>query len=78
MTTQEETEQQMRELTMRIFEADRAATCATVPSGHPILGLEASLDVLEREAEFCGFESVSAAKAAAEEAADLWNWRKPE
>ena len=36
-----------------------------------------SPEYYEAEAWFCGYESVSAAKSAAEEAADVWNWRRP-
>ncbi|WFG54181.1 hypothetical protein Mx9_p74 [Myxococcus phage Mx9] len=37
-----------------------------------------SPEYFETEAWFCGFESVSVAKAAEAKANDPWNWRKPE
>lgn len=37
-----------------------------------------SPEYFEAEGWFCGFESAVAAKAAEEEANDIWNWRKPQ
>lgn len=73
-----EAEARFKEVMRRMLEKGVAdAHREPVPSGREMLGLEAFLYAAEADGWFCGFEREADAKAAAEEAADVWNWRRP-